>query len=137
MWKTDCRESNDRGCPRFASDLTEREWKLIETLIPPGKPGGGKRTVNMREVVNGLLYVLSTGCRWRDIPKELPPRSTVHDYFDLWSHDGTLQRIHFELFPQSRTQTTKTQPDRGRHQRPAHVERATWALRRTTPSDET
>jgi transposase len=49
----------------------------------PAKRGGGKRTVNLREVVNGLMYVLSTGCQWRAIPKDLPPRSTVHGYFDL------------------------------------------------------
>src|SRR5271166_6772327 len=49
---------------------------------------GDKRTVVMREVVNGLMYVLSTGCQWRAIPKDLPPKSTVHDYFDLWTYDG-------------------------------------------------
>src|SRR3954468_24524485 len=48
----------------------------------------------MREVVNGLMYVLSTGCQWRAIPKDLPPRSTVYDYFGLWDHDGTVQRLH-------------------------------------------
>ena len=51
-------------------------------------------TVIMREVVNGLMYVLSTACQWRAIPKDLPPKSTVYDYFDLWTYDGTLQRIH-------------------------------------------
>jgi hypothetical protein len=56
--------------------------------------GGNKRTVDVREVVNGLMYVLSTGCQWRAIPKDLPPRSTVHDYFDLWAWDGTLDRMH-------------------------------------------
>jgi len=67
---------------------------LVEPLIPPGKTGGGKRTVIMREVVNGLMYILSTGCQWRAIPKDLPPRSSVYDYFDLWTYDGTLGRIH-------------------------------------------
>ena len=52
----------------------------------------------MREVVNGLMYVLSTGCQWRTIPKDLPPRSTVYDYFDLWNWDGTLDRIHDALY---------------------------------------
>ena len=50
----------------------------------------------MREVVNGLMYILSTGCQWRAIPKDLPPRSTVYDYFDLWSWDGTLDLIHHD-----------------------------------------
>ena len=52
----------------------------------------------MREVVNGLMYVLSTGCQWRAIPKDLPPNSTVYDYFDLWTYDGTLQRIHHAFY---------------------------------------
>jgi transposase len=75
---------------RYPSDVTDEEWELIVRLIPPGKSGGGKRTVIMREVVNGLMYVLSTGCQWRAIPKDLPPKSTVYDYFDLWTYDGTL-----------------------------------------------
>ena len=56
----------------------------------------------MREVVNGLMYILSTGCQWRAIPKDLPPRSSVYDYFDLWTYDGTLERIHEALYEQCR-----------------------------------
>src|SRR4051812_11646309 len=67
-------------------------------MIPPAKRGGDKRTVIVREVVNGLMYILSTGCQWRAIPKDLPPRSTVHGYFDMWDWDGTLDRIHQELY---------------------------------------
>ena len=69
----------DRSHLRYPSDLTDDEWKLVEPLIPPGKRGGDKRTVIMREVVNGLMYILSTGCQWRAIPKDLPPRSTIAD----------------------------------------------------------
>ena len=58
--------------------------------------------MNLREVLNGLMYVLSTGCQWRAIPKDLPPRSTVHGYFDLWDWDGTLNRIHHELYVKCR-----------------------------------
>ena len=58
----------------------------------------------MREVVNGLMYVLSTGCQWRAIPKDLPPKSTVYDYFDLWTYDGTLKRIHEALYERCREQ---------------------------------
>ena len=58
----------------------------------------------MREVVNGLMYVLSTGCQWRAIPKDLPPRSTVHGYLDLWNWDGTLERIHHALYVKCREQ---------------------------------
>ena len=77
---------------------------LVRPLIPPAKRGGDKRTADVREVVNGLFYVLSTGCQWRAMPKDLPPRSTVHGYFDLWTWDGTLDCIHFTLYQQCREQ---------------------------------
>ena len=79
----------------------------FKKTFPPGKPGGGKRTVIMREVVNGLMYVLSTGCQWRAVPKDLPPKSTIYDYFDLWTYDGTLQRIHHALYEQCREQSER------------------------------
>ena len=85
MWTKENRGRYDRSRLRYPSDLTDEEWALVEPLIAPAKRGGNKRTVDVREVVNGLMYVLSTGCQWRAIPKDLPPRSTVHDYFDLWA----------------------------------------------------
>jgi transposase len=102
MWMNDNRGRYDRSHLRYPSDLTDEEWAQIEPLIPPAKRGGNKRRVNMREILNGLMYVLSTGCQWRAIPKDLPPRSTVYDYFDLWSWDGTLKRIHQALYEQCR-----------------------------------
>jgi transposase len=102
MWTSKNRARYDRSKLRYPSDLTDDEWGLVEPLIPPGKTGGGKRTVIMRQVVNGLMYILSTGCQWRAIPKDLPPRSSVYDYFDLWTYDGTLERIHHALYEQCR-----------------------------------
>ncbi len=102
MWTDENRAFYDRSKLRYPSDLTDEEWALIEPLLPPAKRGGGKRTVVMRHVVNGLMYVLSTGCQWRAIPKDLPPRSTVHGYFDLWNWDGTLDRIHHALYVRCR-----------------------------------
>src|SRR6476659_10002082 len=102
MWTNKNRARYDRSKLRYPSDLTDAEWGLVEPLIPPGKTGGGKRTVNIREVVNGLMYILSTGCQWRAIPKDLPPKSSVYDYFDLWTYDGTLERIHYALYEQCR-----------------------------------
>jgi transposase len=67
-----------------------------------GHEGRQQRHVNEREVVNGLMYVLSAGCQWRAIPKDLPPRSTAHDYLELWSWDGTLDRIHVSLYVKCR-----------------------------------
>ena len=107
MWTSKNRGRYDRSKLRYPSDLTDDEWRLVEPLIPPGKPGGGKRTVNMREVVNGLMYILSTGCQWRAIPKDLPPKSSVYDYFDLWTYDGTLERIHHALYEQCREQAQR------------------------------
>jgi hypothetical protein len=98
MWTNENRARYDRNRLRYPSDLTDDEWKLVEPLIPPGRRGGDKRTVILREVVNGLMYILSTGCQWRAIPKDLPPRSTLYDYFDLWSWDRTLDLIHHELY---------------------------------------
>ena len=88
----------DRRGLRYPSDVTDAEWELVSPLIPPARRGGGKRKVNMREVVNGLMYVLSTGCQWRAIPKDLPPKSTVYGYFDLWTYDGTVDRLHHALY---------------------------------------
>src|SRR3982074_1962207 len=85
MWTSKNRARYDRSKLRYPSDLTDDEWGLVEPLIPPGKTGGGKRTVVMREVVNGLMYILSTGCQWRVSPRGLPPRSSVYGYFDLWT----------------------------------------------------
>ncbi|MCP4206295.1 MAG: IS5 family transposase, partial [Shimia sp.] len=102
MWTAENRPRYNRDKLRYPSDLTDEEWAHIEPLIPPAKRGGGKRRVDMREVVNAVMYILSTGCQWRYIPKDLPPRSTVHDYFSLWNWDGTLDRIHHALYVECR-----------------------------------
>ena len=107
MWTKDNREAYDRNGQRYPSDVTDAEWAQIEPLIPPARRGGNKRHVNVREVVNGLMYVLSTGCQWRAIPKDLPPRSTVHSYLELWNWDGTLLRIHHELYVKCREQALR------------------------------
>ena len=89
MWTTQNRARYDRSKLRYPSDLTDQEWNLVAPLIPPGKPGGNKRTVNLREIVNGLTYVLSTGCQWRAIPKDLPPKAlstTISIYGPTMAH---------------------------------------------------
>jgi transposase len=100
MWTAENRGRYDHSKLRYPSDLTNEEWGLVEPLIPPGK--GNMRRVNVREVMNGVMYILSTGCQWRAIPKDLPPRSTLFDYLDLWSYDGTLDRIHHALYVECR-----------------------------------
>jgi transposase len=98
MWTAENRGRYDRSHLRYPSDVTDEEWALVAPLIPPAKRGGNRRHVDVREVVNGLMYILSTGCQWRAIPKDLPARSTLYDYFELWSWDGTLERVHYALY---------------------------------------
>ena len=93
MWTAQNRGCYDRSRLRYPSDLTDEEWAYVAPQIPAAKRGGNKRHVDVREVMNGILYALSTCCQWRAIPKDLPPRSTVYDHFELWSWDGTLERI--------------------------------------------
>jgi transposase len=107
MWTIQNRARYNRDQLRYPSDVTDEEWAEIAPLIPPARRGGRKRTVNIREVVNGLMYVLSTGCQWRALPKEFPPRSTVFDYFGLWQADGTLRRIHTTLYVKCREQQSR------------------------------
>ena len=107
MWTTDQRRAHERAGLRYPSDLTEAEWALAAPFIPPARRGGRKRTVDAREVLNGIFYVLATGCQWRALPKDLPPKSTVHDYLTLWAWDGTLRRLHHALFVQAREQAGK------------------------------
>ena len=82
----------------YPSDLTDEEWSLVKPLIPRVKRGGNKRTVDVREVLDGLMYVLSTGCQWRALLKHSPPRSTVNHYFCRWQQDGMLDRLHHSLY---------------------------------------
>src|SRR3979490_2826638 len=102
MWTAKNRGGYDRRQLRYPSDLSDDEWALVESLIPAAKRGGNRRHVDVREVMNGIMYVLSTGCQWRADPKDLPPRSTLFDYLDLWSWDGTLDRIHHALYAECR-----------------------------------
>src|SRR3954467_14346297 len=107
MWTNENRAKYDRDHLRYPSDLTDAEWALIEPLIPPAKCGGGKRKKDMREVVNGIMYILSTGCQWRYLPKDLPPKSTVHGYFVWWSCDGVFDRMHHALYVECREQAQR------------------------------
>ena len=95
------RGSNGRYVQLHVRSDAKRARVVLQLL------NGNKRTVNVREVVNGLMYILSTGCQWRAIPKDLPPRSTVYDYFELWSWDGTLDRIHDTLYVKCREQASR------------------------------
>ena len=78
----------------YPTDLTDEQWQALSSLIPPAKPGGRPRSVDMRQVLNGLFYLARTGCAWRMLPKEYPPKDTVYYYFKTFRQDGTWERIH-------------------------------------------
>ncbi len=81
----------------YPTDVTDEQWALLEPLLPAAKPGGRPRSVDLREVVNAMLYLLRSGCAWRLLPHEFPPWGTVWTYFRRWRDDGTLDRLHDEL----------------------------------------
>lgn len=78
----------------YPSDLSNEQWQALARVIPPGKSGGRPRTVDMRQVLNALFYVARTGCAWRMLPKDYPPKDTVYYYFKSFRQDGTWERIH-------------------------------------------
>ena len=86
----------------YPTDLTDREWELLEPLVPPVKPGGRPAKYARREIVNGIRYVLRSGCAWRLLPHDLPPWQLVYHYFRTWQREGVWQAIHEALRPQAR-----------------------------------
>ena len=92
MWTKATRGHYDRKGHRYPSDLSDEEWALAEPHLPPERKAG------RREILNAILYVLTTGCQWRQLPRDFPPKSTVHDYFVEWHCDGTLTRLHHALY---------------------------------------
>ena len=97
MWAIENRGRYGRRGLRYPTDLTDQDWALVSPHIRPAKRGGRPRTVNAREVMNAVLYLLGTGCQWRALPRDFPPRTTVFEYFDLWEWDRTLERVHHAL----------------------------------------
>ena len=86
----------------YPSDLTDAQWKLIERRIPAARPGGRHRSVVMREVMNGIQYLVRTGCSWRQLPHDFPPWGTVHYYCRRFRLDGSWKKIHDALREQVR-----------------------------------
>ena len=103
MWKAETRRTYDRKGLRYPTDMTDAEWELARPFVDiPQRGSGRQRRADLREVLNAVFYILGTGCQWRALPKDLPPRSTVHDYFVRWQCDGTLGRLHHALYEQAR-----------------------------------
>jgi len=81
----------------YPSDLTDEPWQIIGPMIPPAQPGGRHRSVDMREVINGIIYLLRTGCSWRQLPHDFTPWGTVHYYYRRFRLDGTWEKVHDRL----------------------------------------
>src|ERR1700679_3356181 len=104
MWTNENLARYDRSRLWYPSDLTDAEWAHVAPVIPPARRGGNRRHIDEREVVNGLMYILSTGCKWRAIQNALPARVTPYDYFHPWGYDGPLDRLHEALYVKCREQ---------------------------------
>jgi transposase len=102
MWKPEHRLATDHRGLRYPYVLADAEWALITPLIPPAKRGGRKCTVDVREALSAISYMLATGCQWKALPKDLLPKCTAHSYFMLWHWSQTLGRIREVLYVAAR-----------------------------------
>ncbi|HAT85918.1 MAG TPA: IS5 family transposase [Rhizobiales bacterium] len=101
-WTDITRQEHIRKSDRYPSDLTDAEWALLEPLLPPAKSGGRPRTTSLRDVANAILYIASSGCQWRMLPRDFPPMTTVQGYFYDWRDRGLLQSINHLLVMSAR-----------------------------------
>src|SRR6202049_2508796 len=101
MWTEITRRKYEREGQRYASDLTDAEWGLIEPHMPAVKRLGRPRETELRTVLDAILYIARTGCQWRMLPKDFPPFTTVQGYFYDWRDDGLFEKINFELLMRS------------------------------------
>jgi transposase len=102
MWSEITRRKYEREGPRYASDVTDAEWALIEPHMPAAKPLGRPREIELPAVLDAILYIARTGCQWRMLPKDFPPFTTVQGYFYDWRDDGLFEKINFALLLQAR-----------------------------------
>ena len=97
----------DMKTTTYPTDLTDEQWRLIKPYLPASKSGtrkGGRPPTDLRQVVNGLMYLARSGCQWRMLPRDFGPWPTVHHYYRLWRREGTLQQLHDALRRQVRRQ---------------------------------
>src|SRR2546421_7901455 len=102
MWTEITRQKYGREGRRYASDVPDAEWALVEPHMPAAKPLGRPRETEMRAVLDAILYIARTGCQWRMLPKDFPPFTTVQGYFYDWRDSGLFEKINFELLLQAR-----------------------------------
>ena len=102
MWTSKTRKVHDRKTGRYPSDLLDEEWALVAPHMPPPRIGRRHKVPEQRDILNAILYVLTTGCQWRQLPTDFPSKSAVHDYFICWDRDGVLTRVHDALYTHAR-----------------------------------
>lgn len=100
---------------KYASDMTDSQWNIIEPLIPPPKSGGRPREVDIREVVNAIFYINKSGCQWRMLPNDFPKWKSVYRYFSQWKSDGTWKKIHDTLRGKIRKSVGKKRTTKSRN----------------------
>lgn len=103
VWTVVTRGDYARENGAYASDVTDREWRLIAPHLPSALLGGRPRTTLLREVVNAIFYLLQTGCQWRMLPRDFPPRSTIYGYFRSWIDGGVWAHVHDVLYRRCRS----------------------------------
>ena len=101
-WTAATRGDYVRSSGMYASDVTDREWPLIAPHLPAARPGGRPRSACLRRVVNAVFHLLQTGCQWRMLPRDFPPRSTVYGYFRGWTASDVWAHVHDVLCRQTR-----------------------------------
>jgi transposase len=97
MWTPTTREHHSRRAPRYETDLTDEEWRVIEPHLPPARTTGRPRAWPMREIVNAIFYVLRGGMAWRLLPSDFPPWSTIYRWFAAWRDGCVFERINHSL----------------------------------------
>ena len=113
-WTETTRKQHERDELRYASDLRDAEWKLIEPLMPPACRRGRPRKIDLRVIMNAVLYIGATGCQWRALPKDFPPYSTIQHYFYKWRSSGLWRTINGALVRRMRErQGRKPTPSAG------------------------
>jgi transposase len=104
MWTADNRATYKHETKRYPSDLVDAEWALIEPFLPPPTKSRRNKALERRDVMDAIFYVLTTGCQWRQLPKDFPSKSAVHKYLIRLQCDGILTQIHHALYRQAREQ---------------------------------
>src|SRR6476469_4893407 len=97
MWTPTTRQQHSRIVTRYQTDLTDEEWRVIAPHLPKPCATGRPREWPMREIINGIFYVMRAGCPWRLVPRDLPPWGTIYRWFAVWRDDGSFERINHAL----------------------------------------